>query len=129
MTGTLKKLENFKSNAGIGVRMEFCKIWGVGPKRAHELAAAGYKYCSFGFYIRLLSHRSIDDLRDRGMHLLTKQQRIGITRCCCFNLKLTLMYRFEDLQERIPRQEIDEIKSIVFAAADMLLPGIYFAAN
>ena len=60
-------------------------VYGIGPKKAQELVDAGIK--------------TIDDLRLRQNELLNDIQKVG------------LKY-YEDIQERIPRQEIEEYEKI-----------------
>lgn len=48
----------------------FQKIWGVGPKKAEELEAAGF--------------RTIEGIRTRGREKLNTQQLVGLDRCCVF---------------------------------------------
>jgi NAD-dependent DNA ligase/DNA polymerase/3'-5' exonuclease PolX len=79
-TGTLKVLENEKTNP-INI---FTDIYGVGPKKAEELVAAGIK--------------TINQLREN-QHLLNEIQKLG------------LIY-YEDILEKIPRSEIEEYKTI-----------------
>jgi DNA polymerase beta len=63
----------------------FCQIHGVGPKKAQELINAGIY--------------SIQELRQKQNEYLNNVQRIG------------LKY-YEDIQQKIPRAEIDKYKSI-----------------
>ena len=62
-----------------------CEIYGVGPKKSQELVLAGIK--------------SINELRIRQNELLNDVQKVG------------LKY-YEEIQERIPRSEIEEFKKI-----------------
>ena len=71
----------------------FCKIWGVGPATASNL------YHQMGF-------RTIEAIR-KNPQSLSNRQRIG------------LKY-YEELQERIPRQEVDRIFHSVLAIAQGL---------
>lgn len=66
----------------------FNKIWGVGPVKAQELWDMGA--------------RSLKDIKDDHIHLLTDNQKIG------------LRY-FKDLQQRMPRWQVDEIAKVVQA--------------
>lgn len=105
--------------------MEFCKIWGVGPKKAHDLAMAGYKYfCIISSYI-------INTYQINSRPSCTWLSFTDQAAACWLNevihsltTGLRVEYRFEDLQERIPRQEMDEIKTFVIDAAESILPGI-----
>jgi DNA ligase (NAD+) len=62
-----------------------CEIYGVGPKKSQELVLAGIK--------------TIDELRKRQNELLNDIQKVG------------LKY-YEQIQERIPRLEIEHFKKI-----------------
>ena len=79
-TGTLKVLENEKTNP-INI---FTDIYGVGPKKAEELVAAGIK--------------TIAQLREN-QQLLNDIQKLG------------LIY-YEDILEKIPRSEIEEYRTV-----------------
>ena len=79
-TGTLKVLENEKTNP-INI---FTDIYGVGPKKAEELVAAGIK--------------TIVQLREN-QQLLNDIQKIGLA-------------NYEDILEKIPRSEIEEYKAV-----------------
>ena len=79
-TGTLKVLENEKMNP-INI---FTDIYGVGPKKAEELVAAGIK--------------TIAQLREN-QQLLNDIQKLGLT-------------YYEDILEKIPRSEIEEYRSV-----------------
>ena len=79
-TGTLKVLENEKTNP-INI---FTDIYGVGPKKAEELVAAGIK--------------TIAQLREN-QQLLNDIQKLG------------LVY-YEDILEKIPRSEIEEYRAV-----------------
>lgn len=85
-TGTLKKLNNFKNDPKIKSLTELSGIWGVGEKTASDLMKKGFK--------------SVQDLRDRGMHLLTQQQKVGLR-------------HYEELKIKIPRAEVEEIRDVV----------------
>eukprot|EP00607_Mallomonas_marina_P010774 CAMPEP_0182422788 /NCGR_PEP_ID=MMETSP1167-20130531/8576_1 /TAXON_ID=2988 /ORGANISM="Mallomonas Sp, Strain CCMP3275" /LENGTH=290 /DNA_ID=CAMNT_0024601149 /DNA_START=249 /DNA_END=1121 /DNA_ORIENTATION=+ len=84
-------------DARVQAVMQLASIWGIGPRGACHLYEQGY--------------RSVSDLRSRGLHELTEQQRIGLS-------------RHEDLQVRIPRWEVEEIERVVRSAATLLLPGV-----
>jgi NAD-dependent DNA ligase len=60
-----------------------CEIYGIGPKKSQELVLAGIK--------------TIDELRERQNELLNDVQKVG------------LKY-YEQIQERIPRLEIEKFK-------------------
>jgi DNA ligase (NAD+) len=71
-----------------------CEIYGVGPKKSQELVLAGIK--------------TINELRERQDELLNDIQKVG------------LKY-YEQIQERIPRLEIEKFKKIF---TDIFLPDI-----
>ena len=85
-TGKLQKLENFNADPVFSLRSELAKVWGIGPETANKLIRKGY--------------RSVDDLRKRGWDDLTEQQRVGLK-------------HFDDLQHRIPREEVVLIEGVV----------------
>jgi len=81
-TGKLKILELAKGDP----LYLFPKIYGIGPKKAKELVAAGVL--------------TLKELRARQDELLNKNQKVG------------LKY-FEDIEKRIPRAEINEYSDIL----------------
>ena len=92
-TGSLKSAEVAKTLYNIDALDAFQNIYGVGPAKATELVKAGMI--------------SIEQLRtETGLKLLNDKQRIG------------LKY-YEDLLERIPREEMLEHQDIL----DALLPA------
>ena len=105
-TGTMESLEILKKNPKVMSHRQFVKIHGIGPKRATELTNLG-----------LLS---IEDLRTpRGQKHLSPLERISLS---CF----------EDLQERIPRDEvasylyhIESLVSLKVPDATVLCAGSY----
>jgi len=88
-TGTLRVLEREKTNP-INILGD---IYGVGPKKAQELVAAGIK--------------TIDELRLRQDDLLNDIQKVG------------LKY-YEQLQERIPRPEIEDFEQLFKAVFEKI---------
>ncbi len=95
-TGRLERLESLKQSPDVIPMLAFCKIWGVGPASAMELVSAGF--------------RSIADLRARGVHRLSDQQKIGLR-------------HYEDFQARIPRAEVAAVEAAVRAVVHDLRPG------
>ena len=81
-TGKLKTLESAKGDP----LYLFPKIYGIGPKKAKQLVAAGVT--------------TLDELRNRKEELLNKNQKLG------------LKY-FEDIEKRIPRAEINEYSDVL----------------
>lgn len=97
--GRLSRLEALKMTQGVGARLSFQKIWGVGPVTARAL----YEHDGIG---------SIAELRARVVThpgILNENQRIG------------LKY-YEELQQRIPRAEASEIERRVRQTAESLDP-------
>jgi Helix-hairpin-helix domain/Fingers domain of DNA polymerase lambda len=62
-TGKLEKLELFKKDVHLSAVVDLGRIWGMGPKGAQNLYNLGY--------------RCVGDVKDRGLDVLTPQQRIG----------------------------------------------------
>lgn len=62
-TGKLEKLELFKKDVHLSAVVDLGRIWGLGPKGAQNLYNLGY--------------RCVGDVRDRGLDVLTPQQKIG----------------------------------------------------
>jgi len=91
-TGTLRVLEREKTNP-INILGD---IYGVGPKKAQELVAAGIK--------------TIDELRVRQDELLNDIQKIG------------LKY-YEQIQERIPRSEIEDFEELFKTVFEKVAAG------
>lgn len=86
-SGTCEKLVYFRNHPDIITNRAFTKIHGIGPSRARDLMNAGY--------------RSISDLRTvKGLNSLRPLER-------------TCLSCYEDLQERIPRDEVKEYVDIV----------------
>lgn len=89
-TGTLASADAIRKQSAFDVKEQFMQIYGVGPVKAKSL-------------IEDEKVRSIAELRaavEKDPKLLNKNQQIG------------LKY-FEDLQERIPRQEMEKHESVV----------------
>lgn len=86
LTGKLKKISFFKSDKKIAALFALSLIWGVGERTASQFIRQGFT--------------TIQDLQQRGMHLLTDQQKIG------------LKY-YDEFQRKIPRQEVDDIVAVV----------------
>lgn len=95
MTGRCQRLDRELKDPQVSAAMAFCKIHMVGPKTAWRLAA---------------SYTSIADLRARGLSALDPVSRIALA-------------RYEDLIQRIPREEVLRIEDTVREALHRLLPG------
>ena len=101
-TGSLASAERARATKAPDVLDVFQNIYGVGPKKAADLVAAGYT--------------SLEGLRaaaalSANAKLLTKNQRIGIR-------------YYADLLERIPRAEMDEHNAVLMARKPAALEGI-----
>jgi len=101
LIGTCNKLKAAAEDPTQRVLVEFCKIWGVGPRTASDLF---YQY----------SCRSIDDIRAGVANCtlsLSARQQVG------------LKY-IDEFQQRIPRAEIDQIFNHVLLVAKRINPGV-----
>ncbi|XP_046558150.1 LOW QUALITY PROTEIN: DNA polymerase lambda-like [Haliotis rubra] len=94
-SGGLRKLEEFKSNEELKILNMFTDLWGSGPHTARVWYQQGF--------------RSLEDLRTKAN--LTHQQKVG--------LRL-----YDDLLDRMPREEAGEIEQVVKKAAESIHPGI-----
>ncbi|CAJ1953329.1 unnamed protein product [Sphenostylis stenocarpa] len=94
-TGKLSKLEHFETDEKVRTISLFGEVWGIGPSTAMKLYEKG--------------HRSLDDLRTDGS--LTNAQKLG------------LRY-FDDIRQRIPRHEVQDMDSILQKAGEDVLPGV-----
>ena len=99
-TGAMAEAEKARAERAPDSIEAFLGIYGVGPKKALDLIAAG--------------HRTIQELRVAAAadsKLFNKNQRIG------------LQY-YEDLQQRIPRAEMDEHAAQLMAVKPAALEGV-----
>ncbi|KAI0593896.1 hypothetical protein F4775DRAFT_469221 [Biscogniauxia sp. FL1348] len=94
-TGNLKQLENARDNPNRQVLQLFMNIYGVGVKQAHVWLAKGF--------------RSLDDLKTKAN--LNKNQTIGVD-------------YYDDLNTRIPRQEVEALGGFVQKAAAIIDPEV-----
>ncbi|KAK2818465.1 hypothetical protein FQN49_007875, partial [Arthroderma sp. PD_2] len=83
-TNRLRRLEQANLEPNDALLSQYLKIYGVGYQQASKWIAQGYK--------------SLDDLKDRAN--LTTNQKIGIE-------------RYDDFQQRIPREEVEAHGAIV----------------
>ncbi|KAK8470146.1 hypothetical protein PHAVU_004G071000 [Phaseolus vulgaris] len=94
-SGKLSKLEHFETDEKVQTISLFGEVWGIGPSTAMKLYEKG--------------HRSLDDLKNDGS--LTNAQKLG------------LKY-FDDIRQRIPRHEVQEMDHILRKAGEDVLPGV-----
>eukprot|EP00347_Sterkiella_histriomuscorum_P022919 403336657 len=93
--GSIKRFEFLSHDESVVVAELLEGVWGVGPKLAQKLYKQGI--------------RSIEDLR-QNQHLLTEMQKIG------------LKY-YEDIKQRIPRDEVTEMLELIRKTALILIPN------
>ncbi|RYO82338.1 hypothetical protein DL763_008278 [Monosporascus cannonballus] len=86
--GRLRKLEYAQQRPENNILSLFSKIYGVGKSQANKWVSQGY--------------RTLEDLQEKAK--LSTNQRIGIE-------------RFDDLNERIPRWEVEALAAVVREAA------------
>ncbi|CAF2819088.1 unnamed protein product [Rotaria sp. Silwood2] len=94
-TGSMIKLEEYQTDADIAAMDLFGQIWGIGPAQAKRWVDLGY--------------RTLDDLRTKAR--LTHNQMIGLKYC-------------SEFLERIPRDEVTQIESVVKEAAESIRSGL-----
>ncbi|XP_050276826.1 DNA polymerase lambda isoform X1 [Quercus robur] len=94
-TGKLSKLEHFEKDEKVRTITLFGEVWGIGPATALKLYEKG--------------HRTLDDLKNENS--LTNLQRIG------------LKY-FDDIKQRIPRQEVQEMDLLLQKVGEDILHGV-----
>ncbi|XLR64784.1 hypothetical protein HN51_007290 [Arachis hypogaea] len=94
-TGKLSKLEHFETDEKVRTISLFGEVWGIGPATALKLYEKG--------------HRTLDDLRNDDS--LTNAQKLG------------LKY-FDDIRQRIPRHEVQEMERILQKVGEEVLPGV-----
>jgi apurinic endonuclease APN1 len=88
-TGKIELLENFKKNPIVIAHKELTKVFGIGPKKAKALISEG-----------ILDIADLKRAEKKELVKLTSSQKVG------------LKY-YEDLQQRIPRKESENIKNII----------------
>ncbi|XP_030552040.1 DNA polymerase lambda isoform X2 [Rhodamnia argentea] len=94
-TGKLSKLEHFETDEKVRTISLFGEVWGIGPTTALKLYEKGY--------------RTLDELKKE--ESLTHAQRLG------------LKY-FDDIKQRIPRDEAQEMEQLLQKAGEDVLPGV-----
>ena len=97
-TGRLGRLDKLTTEPKVRALKELRQIWGVGPAKAAELYARGFT--------------SVSDLRRAGDSVpLDRNARVGLR-------------VYEDLLERMPRAEVEEIWAVVSQHATVMLPQV-----
>ncbi|KAI1280128.1 hypothetical protein F5Y07DRAFT_355996 [Xylaria sp. FL0933] len=94
--GSLDDLEEAASSSKMKVLLLFYDIWGVGAKTANDFYNRGW--------------RDLDDIVEFGWDTITRVQQIGVK-------------YYEELQEKIPRSEVEDIASIILKYANRITKG------
>eukprot|EP00536_Pseudo-nitzschia_multiseries_P000551 jgi/Psemu1/179115/e_gw1.7.155.1 len=98
--GTIKRINEFKSDERRQAMKAMTDIWGVGPVKARELTSLGLKTIV-----------GVRKAIDRNEIFLERNQLVGVD---CY----------EDILDRMPRSEVEEIGEMVRLVAERLFPGI-----
>ena len=94
-TDRLRRLEYAEKEPMNESLQLFMRIYGVGPRQAHQWIAQGY--------------RTLDDLRQKAR--LSTNQQVGVD-------------HYDDLVERIPRSEVEALGAFVKRAAAQIDPAV-----
>ncbi|KAI1750085.1 hypothetical protein F4782DRAFT_510591 [Xylaria castorea] len=94
--GYLDDVQEADSNPKTKVLLLFYEIWGVGAKTANEFYNRGW--------------RDLDDIVEHGWDEITRVQQIGVK-------------YYEELQEKIPRAEVEGISKIILVHANKIRAG------
>ncbi|KAL8563394.1 hypothetical protein ACOMHN_063391 [Nucella lapillus] len=94
-SGQLRKLTELQSSEQVRMLKLFTNVWGAGATTANAWYQQGF--------------RTLDDLKTKAN--LTHQQKVGVR-------------LYEDLLDRMPREEAAEIETVVREAAEAIQPGI-----
>ncbi|KAK7110678.1 hypothetical protein V1264_014513 [Littorina saxatilis] len=94
-SGELRKLTEFQSSEQVQVLKLFTDVWGAGPTTANAWFQQGF--------------RTLEDLKTKAN--LTHQQKVGVR-------------LYEDLLDRMPREEAAEIEAVVKETAESVQPGV-----
>ncbi|RYC60111.1 hypothetical protein CHU98_g6092, partial [Xylaria longipes] len=94
--GYLDDVQEAASNPKMKVLLLFYEIWGVGAKTANEFYNHGW--------------RDLDDIVEYGWDKITRVQQIGVK-------------YYEELQEKIPRAEVEGISNIILQHANKIREG------
>jgi DNA polymerase/3'-5' exonuclease PolX len=101
-TGRVLDLENLRADKTVKAYEIFSKILGVGPSTIDEFIKAG-----------IFDLQGLRKAVANGTIELNNMQKIG------------LMY-YNDLNERIPRQEVTSLCDVLYKMLNRLMPGIFF---
>ena len=96
-TGHIGAVEDIDNDPEMQTLNLFYEIWGVGPKGARD------------FYYRK-GWRDLDDVVEFGWNSLSRVQQIGVK-------------YYEEFQQKIPRDEVERIGSIILDSANHVAPG------
>ncbi|KAI1172316.1 hypothetical protein F4777DRAFT_520035 [Nemania sp. FL0916] len=94
--GYLADVQEAASLPKMQVLLLFYDIWGVGAKTAHEFYSRGW--------------RDLDDIVENGWNQISRVQQIGVK-------------YYEELQEKVPRAEVEAIASIILEHANKRKKG------
>ncbi|KAL5021152.1 hypothetical protein ScPMuIL_000307 [Solemya velum] len=94
-SGELRKLNEYRSSEDVKILEMFTNIWGAGPHTARTWYQMGF--------------RTLDDVKNKAN--LTHQQEVG--------LRL-----YDDILDRMSREEAGKIEQVVREAAEAIQPGI-----
>ncbi|TRX92951.1 hypothetical protein FHL15_006089 [Xylaria flabelliformis] len=94
--GYLEDVEEAASNPKMKVLLLFYDIWGVGAKTANDFYKRGW--------------RDLDDVVEHGWDDVTRVQQIGVK-------------YYEELQEKIPRAEVESISKVILEHANRIRVG------
>ncbi|KAI0445416.1 hypothetical protein F4803DRAFT_548148 [Xylaria telfairii] len=96
--GYLDDVQAAATNPKMKVLLLFYEIWGVGAKTAHELYNRG--------------RRDLDDIVEYDWDKITRVQQIGVK-------------YYEELQEKIPRTEVEGIANVILEHANKIRQGFH----
>uniref|UniRef100_A0A8H7N4P1 DNA polymerase n=1 Tax=Bionectria ochroleuca TaxID=29856 RepID=A0A8H7N4P1_BIOOC len=98
--GTLQEIEEGRSNDKLRVLKLFYDIWGVGDTTARDFYNKGW--------------RDLDDIVEHGWDTLSRVQQIGVK-------------YYDELQQKIPRSEVEGIGEVILAHARAIDAGFQMA--
>ncbi|KAI1771807.1 Nucleotidyltransferase [Hypoxylon cercidicola] len=94
--GFLEEVDNAKRDPKLSALQLFYNIWGVAATTAKEFYKKGW--------------RDLDDIVEYGWDDLSRVQQIGVK-------------YYDELQEKIPRREVEEIANVILAHANKVRAG------